>query len=52
MRRECPACEQEYRTEPVIANGEVDGDRVHLICCSWSCLEDEIHNQDLCLQAN
>lgn len=48
MRRECPSCDQEFSTDPVTATGESDGDRVHLIACSWACLEDEIHQSSLC----
>lgn len=33
-------------TEPVTATGDVDGDRVHLVCCSWSCLAEEIRVED------
>lgn len=51
MRRTCPSCDEEFATDPVTATGEVDGDRVHVICCSWGCLETEIHDEGLCGQA-
>ena len=48
MRRICPVCGTEYRHDPITAGGRRDdGVLLHLICCSWSCLVEEIADHSL-----
>jgi hypothetical protein len=41
LRRTCETCGREYRHAPVTADGMSPErkERVHLIACSWDCLE-------------
>lgn len=43
LRRQCAGCGQEYRHGPVTADGDCNGERTHLIACSWVCLETMVY---------